>query len=52
MKPKTPSQRLRAALYVLYEHKNVNQDFEEWYTNKMEQIITAVKKAIRENENN
>lgn len=50
MKQKSPSQRLRASLFVLHEKSNVKQDFENWYADKMEYFITAVKKAIKDNE--
>lgn len=48
---KTPSQRLRAALYVLYkQEKEDNQTelvFDLWYSARMESIIEAVKKKIK-----
>lgn len=44
MKTKSPSQRLRAVLWILHEQSNVEQDFEEWYAEKIEYFIKAVKK--------
>lgn len=52
MNKKTSSQRLRAALYILHEKKNIKQDFEEWYNEQMEYFIKATKKAIKDNESN
>jgi len=49
---KTPSQRLRATLFILHEKKNIEQDFEDWYADKIEYFISAVKKAIKDNESN
>lgn len=47
---KTPSQRLRAALFILHTKSKPQLDFDSWYEEQMEKIITAVKKAIKENE--
>ncbi len=44
---KTPSQRLRAALYVLYEKNSEGyQDFSSFYVSAMERMINMVKKRI------
>jgi hypothetical protein len=44
---KTPSQRLRSSLYVLYEHNNEgHQDFNSYYASMMERFIDMVKKRI------
>jgi hypothetical protein len=50
MKSKTPSQRLRAALFILHEKKGLTQDFDEWYAEQMEQVIKRVKEAIKQYE--
>jgi hypothetical protein len=50
MESKTPSQRLRGALYVLLEfklsHKPTKREFEDFYNDYMEKIITAIKGKI------
>lgn len=38
-KEKTPSQRLRAVLYVQWDQTNKTIDFEEYYKTRMKQII-------------
>ncbi|MFN7912342.1 MAG: hypothetical protein ACK5QC_10960, partial [Bacteroidota bacterium] len=44
---KTPSQRLRSSLYVLFEHNNEgHQDFNTYYASMMERFIDMVKKRI------
>jgi hypothetical protein len=44
---KTPSQRLRSSLYVLFEHNNEgHQDFNTYYQSMMERFIDMVKKRI------
>ncbi len=48
MKQKTPSARLRATLWVLYDKQGVTQDFDEWYAEKIEHFIKAVKRKIKE----
>lgn len=50
MKAKSPSQRLRSALWILWDKKNVSQDFDEWYAEQIEQIIKRVKEAIKQYE--
>lgn len=40
---KTPSQRLRAVLFVLWEQKGKDGDFESYYRSKMETIIESLK---------
>lgn len=42
---KTPSQRLRAVLYRVWEDKKEGE-FEEFYKNKLEQIINHFKEKI------
>lgn len=45
--PKTQSQRLRAALYILWEQQRADKmEFEEFYTKQMEHIIEAVKARL------
>jgi hypothetical protein len=44
---KTPSQRLRATLYVLFEHApEGHKDFNSFYAAMMERFIEMVKKRI------
>jgi hypothetical protein len=44
---KSPSQRLRSVLYVLYQQSGVIElTFEEYYTRRMEQFIDRVKKQL------
>lgn len=45
---KTPSQRLRAALFVLWEQTNPGNDFDTFYRQRMERIIEAVKQEFPE----
>lgn len=40
---KTPSQRLRAVLFVLYNQRGGMNDFEEFYRRNMEKLIDYVK---------
>lgn len=43
---KTPSRRLRACLYKLWEQNRNSEDFENFYRTKMEQIIDQVKERL------
>ena len=44
---KTPSKRLRAVLYVLLKQKGIKPDqFESFYREKMEQLITIIKDKL------
>lgn len=43
---KTKSQRLRGALYKLWESRGSNGSFETYYLNQMELIISQVKEKI------
>lgn len=45
---KTPSQRLRAALFVLWEQTTPGTDFDGFYKQRMERIIEAVKQEFVE----
>lgn len=47
METKTPSQRLRAALYVMHQQSNSKDDFEVFYKQKMEKFIDAVKEKLQ-----
>lgn len=47
---KTPSIRLRGALYVLYTKHPHDEDFSTWYREKMEKIIEQIKSKIEEAE--
>ncbi len=41
-KPKTPSQRLRHAFYRLWEKDHENMEFEVYYAEKMERLISVI----------
>lgn len=43
---KSPSQRLRAVLYVIWEHAGKKGEFETYYRGKMERIIEQLKEKI------
>lgn len=45
---KSPSKRLRATLYVLWEqkHKDEYQDFEVFYRTRMERLINQIKEKL------
>lgn len=43
---KSPSQRLRAVLFVWWEQKGRPDDFEVFYRMKMEQLINVVKNKL------
>lgn len=43
---KTPSQRLRASLYKVWESNGSRGSFETYYRSKMEEIINKVKENI------
>ena len=43
---KTPSQRLRACIFVLFEQTKPEGTFDEFYKRKMEQIINYVKAKL------
>ena len=43
---KTPGQRLRAVVYVLYSQLTVKEDFNEFYRKYMEKIIDRVKEQL------
>lgn len=47
-KLKSPSQRLRGALYILYSMDKHEVDFETWYSKKIDYFIKAVGKKIDE----
>lgn len=44
---KTPSQRLRSTLYVLWQQKYSDIPFDAWYTQQMEKIINRIKEEIK-----
>ncbi len=46
MVSKTPSQRLRASLFVLYKQANIQDDFESYYRTQMERFIDVVKSNL------
>lgn len=43
---KSPSQRLRASLYILWQQSGTSQDFEIFYRSKMENIIDSIKNKL------
>lgn len=43
---KSPSQRLRAVLYVSYQQGSQDRTFEQYYSNQMEQIINQIKQRL------
>lgn len=45
---KTPSQRLRAVLFVWWQSLGAKGNFDQWYAEKMEKIIDGVKTKLPE----
>lgn len=43
---KTPSQRLRASLFVLWQKRYSDMPFDPWYESQMEKIIARVQGSI------
>ena len=43
---KTPGQRLRGVLFILWEQSGSSQDFESWYRTQMETIISKIKEKL------
>ncbi len=43
---KSPSQRLRGALFVLWQQQRVGGSFEDFYIRQMEPLIDAVKEQL------
>ena len=43
---KTPSQRLRNTLYVLWQQKYSDQPFDPWYDVQLEKIINSIKERL------
>lgn len=48
LETKTPSQRLRNSLYVLYTQKKPDVDFDIYYRTQMEKFIEVVKSKLDE----
>ena len=48
---KTQSERIRAVLYRLFEHKKPNITFQEFYDRHTEAYITRIKEELPQNEN-
>lgn len=46
---KTPSQRFRAVVFVMWKQKGSEGDFEQFYNRKMEYIISEYKKRLEPN---
>lgn len=44
---KTPSQRLRGALYALHQHMELSEPFTTWYEKQMNQLIEAVNEKMQ-----
>lgn len=47
---KSPSQRLRAVLYILFQQTNAEGDFDTFYRQKMETMIGWVKERLNAKE--
>lgn len=47
-KGKTPGQRLRAILFILWTQNGSKDDFEVYYKNKMEILIEKLKEQIED----
>lgn len=45
-KNKTPSKRLRASLFVLWQQEGKKGDFENFYREKMEKLISFIKDKL------
>jgi hypothetical protein len=45
---KSPSQRLRAVLYIYWRQKQTGTDFDIWYKQYMEKIIDQIKIKLNE----
>lgn len=43
---KTPSQRLRAVLFIFYMQKGIKEPFEEFYQKQMEKFINFIKEKL------
>lgn len=43
---KTPSQRLRSTLYVLWQERYGDMTFDEYYNQQMEKIINRIKQEL------
>lgn len=43
---KTPSQRLRAVLFVLWTQEGKKGNFEDYYRNRMEKLIEVIKNKL------
>ncbi len=50
MTAKTPSQRLRAVLFVLWKQLGSRDDFEDYYRTQMERFIEIVKSNLDDGE--
>lgn len=44
---KTPSQRLRATIFVWWKQQNEPGDFEDFYRRRMETLIESVKSELQ-----
>jgi len=46
MESKTPSQRLRSVLFILWKQQGEKGEFKEFYRKRMEEIIQAIKNKL------
>lgn len=46
MPEKSPSQRLRAVLFVLWEQRGSKGEFEEFYKESIERVIKRIKEEL------
>lgn len=44
---KTPSQRLRSVLFILWKQKYADEPFDPWYERQMERIIGRIKEELQ-----
>lgn len=45
---KTPSQRLRGVMFLVWKEKNIGGDFEVWRRNQMEKLIEGYKNKLEQ----
>ena len=46
MDNKTPSQRLRAVMFIFYKQLNTDEDFNTWYIKKVNKMIENIKNKL------
>lgn len=47
-KTKSHAQRLRGVMFKVHEKMNIQQDFDQWYKNEMENKISAYKEFLNQ----